>query len=73
MLGKIAGAFLGRRLAGPRSGAKGAMIGYGAAALARRSVPALATVAALGWGFNKLRERRARRSATFPTDATPGV
>lgn len=73
MLGKIAGAILGKRLAGSNSGAKGALIGVGAAALARRSIPALATVAALGWGFNKLRERRARRSATFPSDATPGL
>ena len=71
MLGKIAGAVLGQRLAGRHSGAKGALIGYGAAALARRSVPALAAVAALGWGVNKLVERRNRRGAHFPADATP--
>jgi hypothetical protein len=63
MLGKIAGAWLGEKIAGPNKGAKGALIGAGAAALARRSVPALAAVAALGWGFNKLRERRTRRGA----------
>ena len=41
MLGKIAGAFLGEKIAGRNNGAKGAILGYGAAALARRSVPAL--------------------------------
>ena len=71
MLGKIAGAVLGKRLAGRNSGAKGALIGIGAAALARRSVPALAAVAALGWGYKKLRDRRAARPAAYPSEATP--
>jgi hypothetical protein len=71
MLGKLAGAWLGKKVAGPRQGAKGAILGFGAAALARRSVPALATVALLGWGFKKLRDRRQRRAATYPSDATP--
>ena len=71
MLGKIAGALLGKRLAGPHQGAKGALIGAGAAALARRSVPALAAVAVAGWGFRKLRERRARRNPAYPSEASP--
>ena len=71
MFGKIAGALIGRRVAGSKSGAKGAILGYGVAALARRSVPALATVAAIGWGLNKLRERRNRRSASYPSEAAP--
>ncbi|MEO7654868.1 MAG: hypothetical protein ABIS23_04190 [Sphingomicrobium sp.] len=62
---------MGKRIAGGRSGGKGALLGIGAAMLARRSVPALAAVAAAGWGYNKWRERKARRGATFPTDATP--
>ena len=70
MLGKIAGAMLGKKLAGRHKGGKGALIGFGAAALARRSVPALAAVAAGGWAFNKWRERRARRAA-YPADAAP--
>lgn len=69
MLGKIAGALLGSRLAG-RSGTKGAIIGYGATALARRSVPALAAVTLGGWAFRKWRERR-RSRATYPSEATP--
>jgi hypothetical protein len=70
MLGKFAGAWLGEKIAGPNKGAKGAILGFGAASLARRSIPALAAVAALGWGFRKLRERRGR-SPSYPADSTP--
>ena len=71
MLGKLAGAWLGNRIAGRNSSGKGAVLGFGAAALARRSVPALAAVAAAGWAFNKFRERRRNRSPSYPSDATP--
>lgn len=71
MLGKLAGAWLGKKVAGRNNGAKGALLGFGAAALARRSVPALAAVAAAGWGYNKWRERRARRGADFTVDRDP--
>lgn len=70
MLGKIAGAWLGSRVAGRQSGAKGAILGLGAAALARRSVPALAAVALGGWAFSKWRDKR-RRSPSYPSDAAP--
>ena len=70
MLGKLAGAWLGGKVAGLNSGTKGALIGYGAAALARRSVPALAAVALGGWAFRKFRDRRAAR-ASYPPDASP--
>lgn len=70
MLGKIAGAWLGSRIAGRHAGAKGAILGYGAASLARRSVPALAAVALGGWAFSKWRDRR-RRATSYPSDAAP--
>ena len=70
MLGKLAGAWLGEKVAGPNKGAKGALIGYGAAALARRSVPALAALAIGGWAFRKWRDRRNSR-ASYPSEATP--
>ena len=70
MLGKLAGAWLGSRAAGRSSGAKGAILGYGAAALARRSVPALAAVALGGWAFKKLRERRGG-TPSYPSDSAP--
>ena len=62
MLGKLAGAWIGEKVAGPNRGARGAIIGYGAAALARRSVPTFAAIALGGWAFRKWRERRARRA-----------
>ena len=62
MLGKLAGAWLGEKVAGRTQGAKGAILGYGAAALARRSVPALAAVALGGWAFRKWRDRRRARA-----------
>ena len=70
MLGKLAGAWLGEKLARPNRGTKGAIIGYGAAALARRSVPALAAVTLGGWAFRKWRDRR-RSTPTYPSDASP--
>ena len=73
MIGKLMGAWIGDKIAGPRSGAKGAILGYGAAALARRSVPALAAVALGGWAFRKWRDRRDARSAAYPSEASPSA
>jgi hypothetical protein len=70
MIGKLFGAWLGDKIAGENQGAKGAILGYGAAALARRSVPALAALAVGGWAFRKWRDRR-RAHATYPSSATP--
>ena len=72
MLGKLAGALLGEKIAGRHSGAKGAILGYGAAALARRSVPALAAITLGGWAFNKWRERR-NRAPHYPSEASPSA
>jgi hypothetical protein len=73
MLGKLAGAFIGNRVAGRQSGAKGALLGYGLAAVARRGLGPLSAVLALGWGAKKLYERRqASRSPAFPNDVVPG-
>ena len=72
MLGKIAGAVIGKRLAGRHGGAKGALLGYGAAALARRGLGPLGLALGLGWGAKKLYDRRqARRSPSYPSDAAP--
>ena len=72
MFGKLAGAWLGSKIAGRKTGAKGAILGYGATSLAKRSVPALAALAAGGWAFKKWRDRR-RSHASFPAEATPRV
>jgi hypothetical protein len=70
MIGKLFGAWLGNKVAGEHEGAKGAMLGYGAAALAKRSVPTLAALALGGWAFKKWRERR-RSEPSHPSDASP--
>ena len=70
MIGKLAERGLARRSPAAIQGAKGAILGYGAAALARRSVPALAALALGGWAFRKWRDRR-RARASYPSDATP--
>ena len=70
MLGKLAGAWLGEKVVGENSGAKGAILGYGAAALARRSVPTLAALAIGGWAFRKWRDKR-RAHASYPSEAGP--
>jgi hypothetical protein len=72
MLGKLAGAWLGEKVAGPNRGARGAILGYGAAALARRSVPTLAALALGGWAFRKWRDKR-RSSPSYPSEATPST
>ena len=71
MFGKLAAAWLGTKDAGPHSGAKGAILGYGAAALARRSVPALAAIVLGGWALRKWRDRRSRQAPVYPSDAVP--
>jgi hypothetical protein len=70
MIGKLFGAWLGNKVAGEHEGAKGAILGYGAAALARRSVPTLAAVALGGWAFRKWRGKR-RAAPSYPSDASP--
>ena len=70
MIGKLFGAWLGEKVAGSNEGAKGAMLGYGAAALAKRSLPTLAALALGGWAFKKWRERR-RSEPAYPSDASP--
>ena len=62
MLGKLAGAWLGEKIAGPNRGAKGAILGYGAAALARRSVPALAALALGRLGVQEMARQAPRRA-----------
>ena len=70
MLGKLAGAWLGGKVAGKNSGTKGAILGYGAAALARRSVPTLAAVALGGWAYRRWRDRR-RADPSYPSEGSP--
>ncbi|MFL6763924.1 MAG: hypothetical protein ACJ8FO_01870 [Sphingomicrobium sp.] len=70
MIGKLFGAWLGEKVAGENEGAKGAILGYGTAALAKRSIPTLAALALGGWAFKKWRAKR-RADASYPSEATP--
>ena len=70
MIGKLFGAWLGDKVAGKHEGAKGAILGYGAAAVARRSVPTLAALALGGWAWKKWREHK-RSRPHYPSEATP--
>jgi hypothetical protein len=63
MLGKLIGAAVGRRLAGPNNGGRGAVLGYIAPAIARRAGTPLLVLAGAGWGAKKLWDRRRSRRA----------
>jgi hypothetical protein len=74
MLGKIAGAFIGNKMAGRNEGVKGAIFGAAGAGLARRGLGPLGTALALGYGAKKLYDwNRSRRGASFPSSARPGT
>jgi hypothetical protein len=74
MIGKIIGAGIGRRLAGPHKGLKGALIGAAAPWLIRRAFTPLGFAALGAYGAKILYDRhRARRArdAQFPAPITP--
>ena len=74
MLGKLIGAIIGNKVAGSHSGAKGALIGAGVAALARRGLGPLGLALGAGWAAKKLWEsRQAARAPAFPRDVNPGL
>jgi hypothetical protein len=70
MLGKLAGAWIGSKVAGENQGAKGAIVGAGAAALGKRLVPTIAALALGGWAFRKWREHK-RSQPSYPSGAAP--
>ena len=73
MLGKIAGALIGNRIAGRNDGLKGAILGAAGARVAARGLGPLGTFLALGYGAKKLYDwnRSRRTSPTYPDSATP--
>jgi hypothetical protein len=71
MLGKLAGAFIGEKMAGRNNGLKGALMGAGVAAVARRGLGPLALVFGAGWAAKKMMDKRQNRRPHYPSDAAP--
>lgn len=72
MLGKLAGAFIGEKIAGRNRGLRGALLGAGLAAVARRGLGPLALVAGAGWAAKKIWDKRQdRRHPHYPSDSSP--
>ena len=72
MLGKLAGAFIGEKVAGRNRGLRGALLGAGVAAVARRGLGPLALVAGAGWAAKKMWDRRQdRRHPHYPSEGSP--
>ena len=65
MIGKIAGAMLGRKLAGRYNGGTGLLLGALAPAIARRGLGPLGLAVGGAWVAKKIWDRRSRaRTAT---------
>ena len=74
MFGKHIGALIGSKVAGSRSSAKGALIGAGVAAIARRGLGPLGLALGAGWAAKKIYDaRQARRAPNFPGDISTGA
>ena len=72
MLGKLAGAFIGEKIAGPNRGLRGALMGAGVAAIARGGLGPLALALGAGWAAKKMWDKRQeRRHPHYPSDASP--
>lgn len=74
MLGKIAGALIGNRLAGRNQGLKGAALGTAATSvLSRARLGPLGTALLFGWGAKKVYDwnKQRRSGPSYPSDAAP--
>ena len=61
MIGKLIGAIIGEKIAGPGNKVTGALVGAAVPAIARRGLGTLGLALAAGWGAKKLIERRRNR------------
>jgi hypothetical protein len=67
MIGKIAGAMLGRKLAGRYNGGTGLLLGALAPAIARRGLGPLGLAVGGAWVAKKLWDRRGRAASATRT------
>jgi hypothetical protein len=70
MLGKIAAAIIGERLAGRNKGASGAVKGILVESVAKRLIPTIAAAAVLGYAYKKMKGS-SNRGPSYPPDAEP--
>jgi hypothetical protein len=70
MLGKIAAAIIGERLAGRNKGASGAVKGILVETVAKRLIPTIAAAAVLGYAYKKAKSSL-DREPSYPSDAEP--
>ena len=70
MLGKIAAAIIGERMAGRNTGARGAIKGILVETVAKKVIPTVAAAAILGYAYKKAR-RYLDREPSYPSDASP--
>ena len=71
MLGKIAAAIIGERLAGRNKGASGAVKGILVETVAKRLIPTIAAAAVLGYAYKKVKGSPDREPSSYPSDAEP--
>ena len=75
MIGKIAAALIGEKIAGRNKGAKGAILGIVGETLVRKVVPTIAAIAILGFAYKKakdfLEEEFGDGEPSYPSEATP--
>jgi hypothetical protein len=69
MIGKLIGAAIGKRIAGPNEEGRGALVGFFAPAIAKRAAGPLGLALAGGWVAKKLWDRRRARRAQATTAA----
>ena len=70
MLGKVAAAIIGDRMAGRNKGAKGAITGIVVETVAKKVIPTMAAAAVLGFAYKKAKDYL-DREPSYPSDATP--
>ncbi len=71
MIGKLIGAGIGRRMAGPHNGLKGALIGAAVPWVLRRAFTPVGVAVIGAYGVKKLYDHRRARRATTRGDSAP--
>jgi hypothetical protein len=70
MLGKIAAALIGQRMAGRDKGASGAIKGILIETVAKKLVPTIAAAAVLGYAYKKAKDVLEGDEPSYPSDAS---